>query len=148
MGSIDRKALARIAAECPGFQARATARALTRHYNASLRELHLTAEQFALLVGIGAQETPSIVELAASSGLDTTTLSRTVRILEERGLVQSEGGRGRMGKRLQLTPAGELIVADGVSIWRKTVADLTKRVGAARLRAAQLAMAELAEAVS
>ncbi|MGN5476739.1 MarR family winged helix-turn-helix transcriptional regulator [Cupriavidus basilensis] len=68
-----------VAAQCLGFQARATARAITRYYNACFKPLGLTAEQFSLLVGIGAAEGATIVDLADSAGVDPTTLSRNVQ---------------------------------------------------------------------
>src|SRR3954462_6689326 len=102
VSGFDRESLQAVAAECPGFQARATARAVTRFYNACFKPLGLTAEQFSLLVGIGAGEGATLVDLAASAGVDTTPLSRSVRILERQVLVRAEGGCGRAGKRLSL----------------------------------------------
>lgn len=59
--------------ECPAFQARVTARALTRCYNACFRSLGITSEQFSLLVGIGGSHEPTLAELAARAGVDATT---------------------------------------------------------------------------
>jgi len=135
-----------VAADCPGFQARATARTLTRYYNACFKPLGLTAEQFSLLVGIGAAEGATLVDLAASAGVDTTTLSRNVQNLEGRGLVRAEGGRGRAGKRLSLTNSGHGLMADALPVWNWAKAELSRRLGDKKLRAARQAMAELAKA--
>ncbi len=51
MNNIDVALLKIIPEVCPVFQARATARAITRYYNACLRPFGLTAEQFSLLMG-------------------------------------------------------------------------------------------------
>ena len=112
VSGFDRESLKAVAAECPGFQARATARVVTRFYNACFKPLGLTAEQFSLLVGIGASEAATLVDLAVSAGVDATTLSRNVQNLEERGLVRAEGGRGRAGKRLSLTSSGRRLMVD------------------------------------
>ncbi len=145
---FDPEFLRGVAAECPGFQARATARAVTRYFNACFKPLGLTAEQFSLLVGIGATEGATVVDLAASAGVDATTLSRNAQNLEVRGLICAEGGRGRAGKRLSLTHSGRRLMADAFPIWKSAKAELSHYMGDERLRSATRAMAELAKAAA
>ena len=145
MNSFDPEALQNVAAQCPGFQARATARALTRYYNACFKPLGLTAEQFSLLVGIGADAGATVVELADKAGVDPTTLSRNVQNLESRELVSATGGRGRTGKQLVLTASGQQLVADAFPVWTAAKAVLADQLGDTKLNAALLAMAELAQ---
>ena len=146
MNNFDPESLKDIAAECPGFQARATARAVTRYYNACFKPLGLTAEQFSLLVGIGAAEGATLVDLADSAGVDATTLSRNVRNLERRGMVRAEGGRGRAGKRLSLTKSGNQLMVDALPAWDRAKEELSRRLGDENVRSIRRAMAELAEA--
>ena len=148
VSGIDPEILKGVAAECPGFQARATARAITRYYNACFKPLGLTAEQFSLLVGIGASEGATVVDLAVSAGVDATTLSRNVQNLESRGLVYAEGGRGRAGKRLNLTHSGRHLMADAFPVWKSAKLELSRHMGDERLRSVTRAMAELAEAAA
>ena len=148
MGGLDVERLREVAAQCPGYQARATARALTRFYNACFKPFGLTAEQFSLLVGIGVAEGATLVDLALSAGIDPTTLSRNIQTLEARGLVCAEGGRGRSGKRLGLTTAGRQLLADAFPAWSAARAALAHELGDARLRSTTEAMAELAETAS
>jgi DNA-binding MarR family transcriptional regulator len=145
MRAFDPESLKDVAAECPGYQARATARALTRYYNACFKPLGLTAEQFSLLVGIGADEGATLVDLADRAGVDPTTLSRNVQNLESRDLVRAEGGRGRAGKRLALTASGRQLVVDAFPLWDGAKAELARRMGDKKLRSTRQAMAELAE---
>jgi DNA-binding MarR family transcriptional regulator len=147
VSGFDPELLKDVAAECPGFQARATARAITRYYNACFKPFGLTAEQFSLLVGIGAAEGATLVDLATSAGVDATTLSRNFQNLEERGLVCAEGGRGRAGKRLSLTRSGRRLVADAFPAWASAKAELSHHLGDRRLRSTTRAMAELARTV-
>ncbi|WP_084187405.1 MarR family winged helix-turn-helix transcriptional regulator [Andreprevotia chitinilytica] len=146
MNGFDPESLKVVAAECPGFQARATARALTRYYNACFKPLGLTAEQFSLLVGIGAAEGATLVELADKAGVDPTTLSRNVQNLESRHLVCAEGGRGRAGKRLALTTSGRQLMADAFPVWNWAKAELARRLGDEQLRSTRQAMEALAKA--
>ena len=148
MSRFDPESLKDIAAECPGFRARATARAVTRYYNACFKPLGLTAEQFSLLVGIGVSEAATLVYLANSAGVDATTLSRNVQNLEARGLVRAEGGRGRAGKRLELTDSGRRLVTEAFPVWKSAKTKLSRYMGDERLRSATQAMAELAEAAA
>ena len=146
MSGFDPETLKGIAAQCPGFQARATARAVTRFYNDCFKPLGLTAEQFSLLVGIGAAEGATLVDLADSAGVDATTLSRNVQNLERRGLVHVKGGRGRAGKQLSLTKSGRRLIIDALPVWKLAKAELSQRLGDEKLRLAREAMAALAEA--
>ena len=145
VNGFDPESLRDVAAECPGYQARATARALTRFYNACFKSLGLTAEQFSLLVGIGAAEGASLVDLADKAGVDPTTLSRNAKNLESRDLVCATGGRGRAGKRLALTASGRQLVVDAFPVWNWAKAELARRMGDEKLRSARQAMAELAK---
>ncbi|QKD05118.1 MarR family winged helix-turn-helix transcriptional regulator [Mesorhizobium loti] len=146
MSGFDPETLKGVAAECPGFQARATARAVTRYYNACFKPLGLTAEQFSLLVGIGAVEGTTLVDLANSAGVDPTTLSRNLQNLEGRRLVHSKGGRGRLGKQIGLTISGRRLIVDALPLWNLAKAELSSRLGKEKLRSASKLMAELAEA--
>lgn len=146
MNGLNPESLKSVEAECPGFQARATARALTRYYNACFKPLGLTAEQFSLLVGIGAAEGATLVDLADRAGVDPTTLSRNVQTMEGRDLVSATGGRGRAGKRLALTASGRRLMVDAFLVWKSAKAELASRMGDKKLRSARQAMAALAKA--
>lgn len=134
----------RVEAECPAFQARVTARALTRYYNAYLRPFGITAEQFSLLVGIGGSHEPTLAELAGRAGVDATTLSRSVKSLEHRKLVLNRGGRGRAGKRLVLTDEGRRLVTEAMTTWERARARLVELLGEEVSRVVGSVMSRLA----
>ena len=134
----------RVESECPAFQARVTARALTRYYNACFRPLGITAEQFSLVVGIGGRHEPTLAELAARAGVDATTLSRNVKNLERRNLVRHHGGRGRAGKRLVLTDEGRRLMAESLVVWEGARVRLVEVLGEETSRVAGSIMSRLA----
>jgi DNA-binding MarR family transcriptional regulator len=136
----------RVEAECPAFQARVTARALTRYYNAYFRPLGITAEQFSLLVGIGGSHEPTLAVLAARAGVDATTLSRSVMSLERRNLVRNRGGRGRAGKRLVLTAGGRRLMHESIAAWERARARLAEVLGEEVSHVAARVMSRLAVA--
>lgn len=148
MSEWDSASLERIATECPAFQARATARAITRYYNICFKPFELTAEQFALLVGVGAHKDATVVQLATSAGVDATTLSRNVQHLVTRGLIYTEGGRGRSGKRLNLTDAGQALMSDVVPVWKAAKQELSHQMGDDRLSSVTKAMAALTKTLN
>ncbi len=115
----------RIETECPAYQTRVAARALGRYYNDCFRPLGITAEQFSLLVGIAGSERPTIAELAERGDTDATTISRSVHTLERTGLVRGTGGRGRTGKRLDLTDDGKILMEKAVAVWERAHAEMT-----------------------
>jgi len=136
----------RIESECPAFQARVTARALTRYYNTCFRPLGITAEQFSLLVGIGGSREPTVAALAARAGVDATTLSRGVRGLELRNLVRNLGGKGRAGKRLVLTKEGRRLLDKSMATWERARVQLAEVLGEEASHVARSVMAQLAVA--
>ena len=103
----------RIETECPAFQARVTAGALTRYYNACFRTSGITAEQFSLLVGDWRQPEANACRACGAAGVDATTLSRSAKALEQRNLVC--GQRGRAGKRLVLTDGGHQLMDEATA---------------------------------
>ncbi len=136
----------RVETECPAFQARVTARALTRYYNACFRPLGITAEQFSLLVGIGGSHEATIAQLAARAGVDATTLSRNVKSLERGNLVISHGGVGRSGKRLALTDEGRQLMNESKAVWDRARSRLAETLGHDASRIAANVMSQLAAA--
>jgi len=148
VNKFDPKNFKDVAAECPGFQARVTARAITRYYNACFKPLGLTAEQFSLLVGVGTNPGTTLIDLALSSGVDATTLSRNIQNLELRELVRAEGGRGRSGKRLNLSPAGQDLLMKAFPVWKSAKTELSHQMGSEQLVTTTQIMAELAKAAA
>jgi DNA-binding MarR family transcriptional regulator len=145
MNNIDMALLTTIPDVCPAFQARAAARAITRYYNACFRPFDLTAEQFSLMVGIGGTPNETVTELAARAGVDATTLSRNIRHLESRGIIESAGGRGRTGKRLTLTEEGWSLLEQLIPVWQSAQKALSRKTGSEQLSLATTMMRSLAK---
>lgn len=115
---------------CYGNRARLTARALTRLFNARLRPLGLQITQFGLLVTISRGAHGSVASMADQLDAEPSALLRNLKLLEERGLLRSEGGRGRGGRRLHLTEAGQAILQQAAPIWAQVHAELGAALGA------------------
>jgi DNA-binding MarR family transcriptional regulator len=126
----DSDALASIAGTCLGIASRAAARAATRALSAYFGPLELQPTQFPILVMVRLHGADGIAMLAERLDLDASALTRNVQILERRGLVAAEGGRGRRGKRLSLTPEGAALLERGAVRWRAAQAAIVSEMGA------------------
>lgn len=114
---------------CLCLHAQSAARALARHFDAALRPVSLTNQQFSLLMALNRSEPPPMGPVAKLLAMDRTTLTAALKPLERRGLVRVEAsatdGRARI---LVLTAAGCRTLARAVSIWRETHAAVEERL--------------------
>lgn len=108
---------------------RRATRALTRFYDASLRETGLRSTQFTLLQALHIAGEIRQGQLGAILSLDTTTLTRSLRSLVDAGLVKSETGEDRRERYFRLTPAGERRFQDAMPAWRKVQNQVKKTIG-------------------
>src|SRR5260370_27547290 len=83
---------------CAVMNFRQMARAVTAHYDAQLRPAGLRATQLNLLMAIESEAATTITDLAEILAMDRTTLTRNLKLLRGRGLVEK--------KRIALTARG------------------------------------------
>jgi DNA-binding MarR family transcriptional regulator len=124
---------------CACSQLRRTARAASNVYDRYLAPVGLTVTQYAVLVNIGRAERIRRTDLAAELGMDRTTLTRNLRPLETRKLLESVTGDDRREKLLQLTSAGVKRLEASYPLWAEAQRYVTGEIGErglSRLRAA------------
>jgi len=114
---------------CLGSSAHRAARAMMRVYARQMRALDLNFPQFGLLVALAQLPGRNVREIADRVGLDASTLTRNIALLERRGAVIGDGGRGRAGKLLRLTPAGEALLQEALKAWSAAQANLVAELG-------------------
>lgn len=135
------EAAAAMANDCLCFRARRVSRALTRLYDEALRPLGIHATQLTVLNAIAMMSSPraarggerggSIGSIAEVLGMDSTTLSRNVRPLENDGLVRIDrSSADRRVRILRLTPDGERLVAEALPLWKKAHGRVVDALGA------------------
>lgn len=139
----DADALSAVAAACLGIASRAAARAATRAFDVHLAGLELQATQFPILVMVRLHGAEGIAMLAERLDLDASALTRNVQILERRGLVRAEGGRGRGGKRLALTEDGAVLLERAAERWQAAQAAIVAEMGAGEAATLRLLLARL-----
>jgi DNA-binding MarR family transcriptional regulator len=99
---------------------RRASRAVTKHYEKSFRGSGLRGTQFTLLAVLTQTGPLPLSSLAAQAGLERTTLTRNLQLLEVKGLVRMHSTEGDQRVRLvEMTRAGRLAAEKGLSAWRK-----------------------------
>jgi DNA-binding MarR family transcriptional regulator len=97
---------------------RRAAHAMTRAYDDALRPSGLRITQFSLLVGASLAGSPTLSQLAKVLGLDRTTLTRDLKPLIARGLVEVRVGEDRRSRVIEVTAAGQRTMAAALPRWR------------------------------
>jgi DNA-binding MarR family transcriptional regulator len=138
----------RMRAMCACNQLRRSARGMTQVYDAGMGGDGLKVTQMPILVGLGAGGSMPVGTLADALGLDRTTLTRNLKLLEQRELVTTaphpDDARVRI---VSLTPAGADELSGALARWERVQAGVEERFGAERLRALYAELDALASAV-
>jgi DNA-binding MarR family transcriptional regulator len=114
---------------CLCLHVQRAARALARHFDEVFRPLGLTHGQFSLLTSLSRPEPPSIGSVAVLLAMDRTTLTAALKPLERRGLVKvSVDQEDRRSRRLMITAAGRRLVSKAFPLWKRTHADIERRI--------------------
>jgi len=114
---------------CASFNFRRTARAVTRLYDMALQESGIRSTQFAILVGIAKNQPVCIGALADVLIIDSTTLTRSLRLLQKEGLVAVSNRAAMRQRFLTITAKGERTLARSLPAWRKTHEHFVATVG-------------------
>ena len=115
---------------CASF--RRAARALTQLYDGALRSQGLRATQFTILQALSLTGEISQGGLGELLVLDSTTLTRTLRLMRARGWIDERPGKDRRERWLQLSAAGWRQFKQASVPWQAMQTQLRSRVGSAR----------------
>ena len=114
---------------CAGGNARLAARRITTFLNRRMQDSSLSLAQFGLMAQIALARDDALTELAQRTGLDQSTLSRNLQVLEAAGLVEmAPGDRDARRRAVWLTEKGALSLEAGLADWKRAHAELAKRL--------------------
>lgn len=119
--------------DCACFNLRRVSRSVTQIYDNALAPLGLSSGQFMLLLAVRLLGETSLLRLADTVSTDRSVLSRTVRPLEDRGLLTIIPGDDRRTRRITLTPAGHRALAEGYGHWQEAQRRMAELLGAKQL---------------
>jgi DNA-binding MarR family transcriptional regulator len=104
---------------CLSFNLRKTERVITRHYDSYLAPAGITAVQLPILAIVSTLETPSARAVSDELGLDRSTLSRNLAVLERDGLLELGTSSGPKPGIISLTAKGRETLRRAHPRWRK-----------------------------
>lgn len=130
----DKKFRAHMGKTCACFNLRRAARLVTQKYDQALKETGLTANQLSILIAAYDEGGRTISKLAKILGMERTTLTRNVSILERLGLLRVVSGRDKRERRVVITPTGQEKLQQAAPLWQKAQDDMLALVGADKWR--------------
>lgn len=132
--------------ECLCASLRRAARAVTQAYEKELRPEGLRAPQLTLLHVLAKKGTLTQGELGDFLALDSTTLTRTLRPLEQKGWIRARPGEDRRERHWELTAAGERKWKKALPAWQRAQARARDRLGPATVDGLLASLATVAGA--
>lgn len=109
---------------CAVMNFRQVTRVVTAHFDDALRPSGLRATQLNLLVLIEGAFATTVTDLAGILAMDRTTLTRNLKLLRARGLVEAD--------RIALTSKGRKAAAAALPLWEVAQAGIVKGLGERR----------------
>jgi DNA-binding MarR family transcriptional regulator len=133
------------ATTCACQKARMAARAVTREYDEVLRPAGLRSTQFTILVAASFADGIPLNRLAAMIGLERTTLTRNLAVIEREGLIRVENV-DRRTRNVVITPKGSARLDNALPLWAQAQRKLRTRLGEQGWSITQNTLTKLAEA--
>lgn len=108
---------------------RRTARAVSQFYDNYMQETGITAAQFTILIALVLAPDTSVTKLSTVLGTDRTTLSRSLKPLEEAGIVLTEPGEDKRKKVVTLTKKGKSVLDKAIPYWMEAQEAFVDKMG-------------------
>ena len=108
--------------------ARQAARVLTQLYDSRLREAGIEAPQFGLLTTLESHGACSQIDLGRRYAFDKTTVSRNLKLLQQKGWIESRLSSDKRERQFILTEAGSEMMKAAKPRWKRVQDELRKAV--------------------
>ena len=116
-----------LVAACAGWSSRLAARRITQFLDREMAASGLTLARLGLMAQIAVSSDDTLGALAERTGLDQSTLSRNLRMLEGEGLIEIAVVEGDLRRRaVWLTETGARRLEAAIPVWRKAHAKLAR----------------------
>ena len=132
---------------CACANLRRAARLVTQLYEDAIRPTGMTGPQFTLLQALKLAPGISQKQLGEILGTESTTLTRTLALVDERGWLSAEPAADRRALRLSLTKAGEREYERALPYWQSAQKRFKHALGDAKWNGLIDALVETVEAV-
>jgi len=122
-------------ADCLCLASRRAALAITRAFERNLRPHGIRITQFSALTALLLRGPMTIGALADFLGLDRTTLTRNLKLIEDRRWVSVHAGEDARSRVVEVTAAGRRKVDTVYPAWREAQATAAKTLGSSGVSA-------------
>jgi DNA-binding MarR family transcriptional regulator len=102
---------------------------VTRMYDNAMQASGVRSTQFAILTGIAKLQPVAMGTLAKVLMLDSSTLTRSLRLLQKEGLIEVSKRAALRQRFLKLTHSGEKALQRSLPLWRAAHAKFVAAVG-------------------
>jgi DNA-binding MarR family transcriptional regulator len=143
-GKQSGRALFELPCACQNLR-RAT-RAVTRIYDQELAKAGMEITQFSLLIALAATGEANQKLLSAGFAMDSTTLTRTLRLLLKQDWIRVRRGEDRRERVFSLTPGGKRKIAEAQPHWEQAERTLRRQLGDAGWKNMKQAVSRMTEA--
>ena len=114
---------------CVNASLRRASRSLTQLYDAALRPAGLRSTQFTILQVLSRTGELSQGELGRILAMDSTTLTRTLRIMDRHGWIAERRGKDRRERLLRVAKDGRSQFNRAIPAWEKAQAQVSHHLG-------------------
>jgi len=108
---------------------RRASRALTQFYENAARAEGVRAGQFTILQVLSRAGELSQGKLGKVLAMDSTTLSRTLRVMRREKWIEERRGDDRRERYFRLADRGKALLQRGTPQWEKTQSEVRRRLG-------------------
>ncbi|MEO6950544.1 MAG: MarR family transcriptional regulator [Polyangia bacterium] len=106
---------------CLCLHVQRAARALARRFDEALRPVGLTHGQFSMMNALNRPRPATMPQLVSVLGMDRTTLTAALKVLEQRALVRIAVSKtDARARELSLTAKGHTTLARALPVWTET----------------------------
>ena len=117
------------AGTCTCGELRKAARAITLLYDNAFKSTGLLSTQFGVLQIICDIDSIRISDLAGKLGMDRTTLTRNLSVLERQGFIQISQGKDHRTRIVTATQKGRGAVAKAILLWNEVQHKVKQEMG-------------------
>jgi DNA-binding MarR family transcriptional regulator len=117
-------------ADCFCLASRQAARKITRFYDAAMQRSGIRVTQFTILSQLMLRGEMPIGRLAGHLGMERTTLTRNLTLLEQRKWISVKAGDDPRARLIAITVQGRAMVRRAFPDWSKAQAHVGKIIGA------------------
>ncbi|HWX40149.1 MAG TPA: MarR family transcriptional regulator [Blastocatellia bacterium] len=116
-------------AQCVCGSVRKAARAVTKVYDDALRPAGIRITQLGIL-GVAVRIGPvTVTQLAEATMTDRTTLTRNLKVLEQKDFIRIEAGNDQREREITVTSQGREALSIAYPIWKEVQSKVIKSLG-------------------